>query len=487
MKTRLEKRGRQVYILAAFIRWAAFRFLAITTALFIWVSFHGYFTAKVGPQFAAILGGVAVVVMFLLIDKGLDTLIEFLADEKMSPTKEAGADPKAQAARAWFFRVVVFLAVIRLLATGTTSIWGSYEIAEFVTTKPDEKHITDQMQTETAALDKSRTSLEKSLSDAKRTEAKRVKEAKAQGAAMVASSLTHPDARVNAGIRKGSGWYATTPKLRKYQQAYKKAVADSAALVTAEMRKAADLESSLVALNTTGTAKAQEIKDKLAAVAVQEAQGYEDRKARRTNFLIIADFIAVFFGLLAIWIQSTYRAAVGHESELEGKTLEGIVGAALKKYWAAFLGWFEKVLRVDLDGDGKVGSVGGVSTVAQYPSTTDNNLSTVVATVDNKPLPIGFFGSGSPIANGPQDVNSQQEQQVKYIKVNAQQVKELQAEIYRTKRSISADKSNLTKSEAAETNPNMQKAGNIGTIKARIARKEQQLMELERQLDRLLA
>ena len=34
MKTRLEKRGRQVYILSAFIRWAAFRFLAITTALF---------------------------------------------------------------------------------------------------------------------------------------------------------------------------------------------------------------------------------------------------------------------------------------------------------------------------------------------------------------------------------------------------------------------------------------------------------------------
>lgn len=172
---KLEKRGLAVYRLMGFIRWAAFKFLAVTTALFIWVSFHGYFLAKVGPFWATLLGAVTVFAMFLLIDKGLDTLIEFLADEKMNPTKEAGDDPAAAKARAWFMRVALFLAVFRLLATGTTSIWGSFEIAEFVTEKPDDAAILQQMSSEGQQVDAARKSTEKQLSDAKRTEKDKLK------------------------------------------------------------------------------------------------------------------------------------------------------------------------------------------------------------------------------------------------------------------------------------------------------------------------
>jgi len=358
MRSKLEKRGRQVYRLASLIQWAAFKFLAATTAIFIWASFHAYFEAKMGPQAAAVLGVVAMFVMFTLIDKGLDSLIEFLADERMSPTKGEESNPKA---RRWFFRIVVILAFARLVATGTTSLWGSFEIADFVTEKPDETRVTEAMEKESDALDKSRTSIEKQLRQARRTEKSRVSSAKKQGAVIVDASLTHPNPDVHRGFRERHGWYWTTPKLRKYRDAYKKAVADSAALVAVELSKAANLETALVRVNTETTTKSQEIRDKLADVAVQEVQGYKAKKARRTNFLIIADFLAVLFGIIAVWIRATYRAAVGVESELEEKTFEGVLAAAVKKWTLAVIEWVERLLRVDLNGDGKVGGVKIVS------------------------------------------------------------------------------------------------------------------------------
>jgi hypothetical protein len=354
---KLERRGIAVYRLMGFIRWAAFKFLAVTTGLFIWASFHGYFLAKVGPFWAMVLGVATVFAMFILIDKGLDTQVEFVADEKMNPTKEAGDSAAAEKARKWFLWTAAGLMVLRLLATGTTSIWGSFEIAEFVTEKPDDAAIVRQMSSEGEQVEAARKSMEKQLSDAKRTEKDRVKQAKQQGAAMVSASLTHPDPRVSSGFRQGQRWYMTTPKLKKYRTAYTKAVQDSAALVQAEISKVSGMETALADLNTSGLSKSQDIKSQLASVAVKEAENYEAIKGRRTSFLIIADFIAVIMGLIAIATQATFRAAVGRESVLEERTLEGIVWAALKKWNAAFLQWMEKLLGVDIDGDGKIGGV----------------------------------------------------------------------------------------------------------------------------------
>ena len=174
---RLEKRGLAVYRLMGFIRWAAFKFLAVTTGLFIWASFHGYFLAKVGPFWAMVLGVATVFAMFILIDKGLDTQVEFVADEKMNPTKEAGDSAAAEKARKWFLWTAAGLMVLRLLATGTTSIWGSFEIAEFVTEKPDDAAIVRQMSDEGKQVETARNSMTRELETARKTEGNRVKQA----------------------------------------------------------------------------------------------------------------------------------------------------------------------------------------------------------------------------------------------------------------------------------------------------------------------
>lgn len=358
----LQRRGATVYRLAGFIRWAAFKFLALTTSIFIWVSFYGYFSQKVGDIVAPALGVVAVIIMFFLIDKGLDNLIEFIADERLSPSASEG--PDGAKARRRFVNWVAIITVVRLLATGTTSIWGSFEIAEFVTDKPDETAIVQQMSSENQTLETARNSLSKQLETARKTEGNRVKQAKRNGhAAVNAAVAKHPRPEVQDGVRNMRGWYSTTPKLRKYRDGVNAAKADSARMVSQEIASVRTLEAQIVALETDGLKAANDIKSKLAEVAVSHANQYQQTKARRGNFLIVVDFLAVLFGLIAVWIRATYRAAVGQESELEERTLEGILWAAIQQYSNAFLAWLEKLLRIDVDGNGVIGTVGetGVS------------------------------------------------------------------------------------------------------------------------------
>jgi hypothetical protein len=135
------------------------------------------------------------------------------------------------------------------------------------------------------------------------------------------------------------------------------------------------MESALADLNTQGLSKSQDIKSQLAAVAVKEAENYEAIKGRRTNFLIIADFIAVIMGLIAIATQATFRAAVGRESVLEERTLEGILTAALNRYQSQALAWLEKLLQVDINGDGIIGKrkqETGVSVVEETGNSSGN-------------------------------------------------------------------------------------------------------------------
>lgn len=381
MKDRMRIRGLVVYRLAGLVKWAAFKFLAITTALFIWASFHSYFVTKYGDFWAAVLGSVAVVIMFALIDKGLDALIEFLADEKMNPSTGDDTDPAHLKARKIFLRTVIVLAVFRLLATGTTSIWGSFEIAAFVTEKKDDTHLIEQINDENRSLETGRNSLRLELETARKTEGTRVKQARKQGAELVTSALSrHAKDDVREGVRKavhtGTGWYAKTPNLEKYREGVAAAVADSARIVQAEVEKVRTIEADLMDLEKSGRKSAEGIKAQLAAVAASNAQEYTEIKARRTNFLIIADIIAVLFGILGVWLRATYRAAVGRESELEERTLEGIAAAAVKKWTNGALEWLENLLGVDLDGNGAVGSVGSgaVSSQGNTGTSTGNSL-----------------------------------------------------------------------------------------------------------------
>lgn len=387
---RFQKRGATVYRLASFVKWAAFRFLAITTGIFIWVSFSGYFSAKVGPVAAPILSAFAVVIMFALIDKGLDALMEFLADEKLSPS--IGSSDAEAANRRRFMRIALLLAVLRLVATGTTSVWGSFEIAEFVTEKPDERAIVQQISGENASLEAARNSLAKQVERARKEEATKVRQAKEQGRSLVEAALAkHPRQEVRDGVRHMLGWYATTPKLKKYRDGVQSAIADSARLVQAEMNRVQELQAQLVLLETEGLKAANEIKAQLAAVAVSHADQYEQTKARRSNFLIIADLIAVVFGLLAIWVRATFRAAVGQESVLEERTLEGILWAAIQKASNTFLEWLERLVGVDINGDGKVGAETPVSPYRRAAEKTTETIGATAETAAETRRKIGFF------------------------------------------------------------------------------------------------
>ncbi len=484
MANNLKTRGAAVYRLASGIQFAAFKFLAVTTAIFIWASFAHYFDAKFGPAVAAVMGVVAIIVMYYLIDKGLDGLVEFLADEKINPGDlDADANPKA---RKQFIRMVMFMALIRLLATGTTSIWGSYEIADYVTEAPDNGAALQQMESENKTLQQTRNSLQQSLQQTRNSEAARVKKAKQDGHATVVAALEkHPRKEVRDGMRRGENWYMTTKKLKKYRDGYLVALKDSAQTVQAESEKAGAIEASLLALNTDGVKAAQETKSALVRVEESKVQAYENKKARRTNFLIIADVLSVFFGLLSVWIRATFRAAVGVHAVTQEKTIEAIIWAFVVRVWNGFLGWLERVLKVDLDGNGTIGLAGSPATQTA-PAKPRAKPGVVAGAVARNQ--IGFFGNGNKGATIPATDTQQQPatpvansveaaQQINITTgVNEEEVRKLQGAITRLNASIRADKSNLSKGN-----------GNPSTITARLTQKAVDLRTLETKLSEMLS
>lgn len=403
----LKVRGAVVYRLASAIKFAAFKFLAVTTAIFAWATFSRYFITSFGHTMALVLSTVAILVMYFLIDKGLDKLVEFVADERINPgSQDDQGNPKA---KRWFFRTVVFLAVIRLLATGTTSIWGSYEIADYVTEAPDNTAALQQMQDENKSLETTRNSLNKQLETARKTEGNRLKQAKATGHAAVESALSkHPREEVRRGIRQGQTWYMTTPKLKKYRDGYLAAVKDSARIVQDEAGKAVSIESSLLALNTDGVKASQDTKSALVRVEEAKVEAYQAKKSRRTNFLIIADVLSVFFGLLSIITQATFRAAVGVHSVTEEKNIEGILLAAMSKWWFALLNGLEKLLKVDLDGNGVIGMSANqvpVSGNGNSGNSSGTNKGTNQGGIPGKPAYLPVSNSAGPIvAQQPQRI-----------------------------------------------------------------------------------
>lgn len=469
MTSNLKTRGAVVYRLASAIKFAAFKFLAATTAIFIWASFNHYFLEKFGAGIAAVMSIVAIIVMFFLIDKGLDAIIEFLADEKINPgSPSSDENPKA---RRTFMRTVMFLALIRLLATGTTSIWGSYEIADYITEAPDNTAAIGAMENENKSLEQARNSLQQQIKQAQQTERSRVQQARQQGATLVEGALAqHASKDVQRGLRSGKKWYMTTSKLKKVRTAYLSAVADSTKMVQTEIGKVAAIEAQLLTLNTSGFQATQEIKNTLARAEEAKVTAYEGRKSRRTNFLIIADVLSVMFGLLAVWVRATFRAAVGVHSITEEKSVEGILLAAAVRVWNAFLGWLERVLKVDIDGNGQIGMAGGV----------DKNTTQA----QNKHLQIGFFKKGATgAADNPQQGATPVTNSVAGLQqinittgVDAEKVQQLQQAINRLRASIRADESNLRNGN-----------GNAGTIIDRLARKNADLIALQTELEKELA
>jgi hypothetical protein len=231
-----------------------------------------------------------------------------------------------------------------------------------------------------------------------------VKQAKKDGHAAVNMAVAkHPRKEVQDGVRNMRGWYATTPKLKKYRDGVNAAKADSASMVQAEIDKVKTLEAQLIALETDGLKAANDIKSKLADVAVSHANQYETTKARRGNFLIIVDFIAVVFGLISVWIRATFRAAVGRDSVLEERTLEGIVWAALRQWSEAILIWLEKLLKVDLDQNGAVGSVGKQQQATGNSSGNSQGNNSGVPALPPHLQPISS-GTGSVVPQGSQKI-----------------------------------------------------------------------------------
>jgi hypothetical protein len=385
----------------AVIEWGAWKFLAVTTAVFSYNLFDTILANNLSGT-SLLWGRIAgVFLLYLVIDAGLTKLLGFIfrQDKKdmTSPMKS-------------FHNFAVLLVVVKVVATMTTSLWAAPEVSEALTDKGNQDvYIADLLATD--SLHRVRELEAKSeLNGLENSRTKRLKEAKAEGQKLVQNAVATGNRWQRESYRmEGFGWLtnAANPEAadKEYASRIKAAKVKAETLIAAEDGKAAEAKTTLTGIQQdTAYARTNAL---LTTLAQKEGDAYEQRLQRRTNFFWIFDVMATLFGLLATFLRNK-RLKVAGKREPE-KNLHSTLSAAMEKWRMDFINYLESILNLDLNGDGTIGGQAPVGIVAtmlpqQAPTSIQNPDRVIVAgfqqTPTTPPLPIAGNG-GSAVATTP--------------------------------------------------------------------------------------
>lgn len=164
----------------------SWKWLAVTTGVMVYSAFYGSVTTYFSPAMAHwVLAGI-VLFFYMIIDQGI---AETLGRIMKGPVEDAGQDERAFRAHKKLMHMMVLFLIIRLFATGLSSLWAGGEIGDMTT---DDFNPTTY--TTAAAMrdstDRSRMGMATTeLQQLRGTEAQRLAAAEAKGKAEVAAAV----------------------------------------------------------------------------------------------------------------------------------------------------------------------------------------------------------------------------------------------------------------------------------------------------------
>lgn len=339
-------KSRAVYITALIGDFASWKFLAGTTAVLAYAMLAQFLSAHLtGWQFYAAIS-VGTLMVYGIVDAGIVPMLTYsLGMRKLATTP----------AQKKLGHIVTVILIFKIGATVTASLWVAPEMGE-ATTKNNEDAIlerlleTDEQQHTDQAAALAR------LEQLEATEAERVAAAKKEGDALVKAAIAMGNPWQRDSYKKiGFSWLTNPENGDKSDHDYAagiKAAQDRAAALVDEQRQktlqAAQFAKS-VADDTNYVATTTLLRKKADA----ERQAYLQRLERRKGYFILADVLALFFGLMFRYVVITWQQAA------EIKPKEKTVGTILGRFWSdcenRVINGLEWLLQVDLNGDGTIG------------------------------------------------------------------------------------------------------------------------------------
>lgn len=348
------KRSTGIYLTLGGTKWAAWKFLAITTSI-LFIGLGVQYANEHFPGYEVWAATLAGLLGWGTIDYGLGPMVAYYFDNK----GEAGAEKEANPAKYTLLRIMLVLVIVRSLASMTISFWAAGEVADMATSHTDPQTYIDAIQnqddTKLAAITTAKAAMDKQTA----SERKRVQEAKKAGHAKVSAAINDGDTWQRKSYRQNRfSWLESSANRDKKDKAYaasiRQARADSAALVQAELQRTQTAEQAYNALlsdKTTETAKRSII-----GMSQHEQQLYQERKERRTTLLIFADIFFGILGWLCEYVQALMRQA--GVRVIRKRTFPHVLREILVSWAEWFLAGLERLLKIDIDGNGDVGTVG---------------------------------------------------------------------------------------------------------------------------------
>lgn len=359
------KRSTGIYLTVGGTKWAAWKFLAFTTAI-LFIGMGLDYAAEHFPGYELWAAAVAGLLGWGSIDYGLGPMVAYYFDNK----KEAGTEKENNPAKYTLLRIILLLVIFRSLASMTISFWAAGEVADMATNKTNDQvyieALESQDKTKLAAITTAKAAMDKLTNN----ERKRLQAAKKAGHDKVSAAINDGDTWQRKSYQQNRfSWLESSANRDKKDKAYaasiRQARADSAAMVQSEIQRTQSAElayNSLLSDKTTETAKRQ-----ILGMSQNEEQLYQERKERRTTLLIFADFFFGILGWLCEYVQSLMRQA--GVRVIRQRTFPHVLREILVSWAEWFLAGLERVLKIDIDGNGDIGTVGTKKT-APTPKTS---------------------------------------------------------------------------------------------------------------------
>lgn len=378
----------------------SWKWLAVTTGVMVYSAFYGSVTAYFSPAMAHwVLAGI-VLFFYMIIDQGI---AETLGRIIKGPVQDAGQDERAFRAHKKLMHMMVLFLIIRLFATGLSSLWAGGEIGDLTT---DDFNPTTY--TTAAAMrdstDRSRMGMATTeLQQLRATEAQRLAAAEAKGKAEVAAAVRTGNPSQQEMWRRNPGYFSPPPRNQWYPP--NKAFADRihAAQANAERyiaeEKARTQQAEALYYNVTADTTAATYLASLGLAANSERQHLEIREQRRTRLIIIVDVLAVIFGLLARFQLINIDIATNRQTD--EKSIAYLLALAMERLRVWGLEMLESMLGLDIDGNGQTGTVTNRMTGQQIGFQLHSNVNQSAGGQAGHPemespaptprRPIGFF------------------------------------------------------------------------------------------------
>lgn len=379
--------------------WAAFKYLAATTAVTVWQVSEGFSTnLPAGLQLPARI--IAIVAMFLFIDAGLEAQAKYVFRGWMeSTTRKAGQS---------FLILSTVIFGIRFAATTFTTYVAAVPMAGAIFKTPETDGDLDAIKLAQGQKQSNVQALKAEKQRLEQTEKYRVRDAEKRGKAIIEAAINSQGYRIAELYNSRNAWLLTDRKFKKYRESIEAAKVQAAGLVIIEKQQTKEAGAAYL----SALAGKDEVSAAIAGAMSAKIKDHAESKSGLVAAIYVLDFIAAFvaFALLLTICAYEKRYNVEYKSEfsavfdkvggkIKDDVLQNIEGASLAG-WGLVLLPFEKIpvflkwitalirvkligqlelmLRIDLDGNGDIGNK-KETTQAEQPAQMSLNSRSVIS------------------------------------------------------------------------------------------------------------